>query len=85
MRRRHLQPHRVHAGADILYTKHDEVYLDAVAIARDGQAPREVRLGTFKVAGLSDVKVGDAGFEPESLFDPGDGKYQGVTLFAVDG
>ena len=67
----------------ILYTRHDEVYLDAVALERDGQPPREVKLGTFKVAGLRDVAVADAPFEPEKVFDPGDSKYAGVTLFAV--
>jgi hypothetical protein len=67
----------------ILYTRHDEVYLDAVALERDGRPPRELKLGTFKVAGLSNVAVADAAFEPESLFDPADEKYAGVTLFAV--
>lgn len=67
----------------ILYTRHDEVYLDAVALERDGRPPRELKLGTFKVAGLSNVAVADVPFEPESLFDPADEKYAGVTLFAV--
>ncbi len=67
----------------ILYTRHDELYLDAVAVERDGQPPRELKLGTFKLAGLKDVAVAETSFEPESLFDPADGKYQGVTLFAV--
>lgn len=67
----------------ILYTRHDELYLDAVAIERDGQPPREVKLGTFKLAGLKNVEVAEIPFKPAPLFDPKDGKYEGVTLFAV--
>src|SRR5687768_6461336 len=32
-----------------LFAKHDELYLRAVTIERDGRAPREARLGTFKL------------------------------------
>jgi hypothetical protein len=67
----------------ILYTRHDELYVDAVALARDGLPPREVKIGTFKLTGLKNVKVGEDGFQPEAGFDPGDSKYDGVTLFAV--
>lgn len=67
----------------ILYTRHDELYMDAVAVARDGQPPREVKIGTFKLTGLKDVKIGEDGFAPEPAFDPGEDKYQGVTVFAV--
>lgn len=67
----------------ILYTRHDELYVDAVAISRDGQPPREIKIGTFKLTGLKDVKVGEHAFQPEPAFDPEDMKYQGVTLFSV--
>lgn len=67
----------------ILYTRHDELYLDAVALEKAGQPPREIKIGTFKLAGLKDVVLCEIGFEPEAMFDPNDGKYQGVTLFAV--
>jgi hypothetical protein len=68
----------------ILYTRHGEIYLDAVTIARDGRAPREIRLGTFKLAGLSDLVLAPRHFEPEPSFDPNQAKYAGVTLFAVE-
>ena len=69
----------------ILYTRHDEMYIDAVTTDRDGRPPRELKLGTFKLAGLSDIQVLDETFEAMyGLYNDGDDKYKGVTLFAVD-
>lgn len=68
----------------ILYTRHDELYVDAVTIERDGQPPREKKLGTFKLTGLKEAAVAGRQFQPEPIFDPNDSKYQGVTLFAVE-
>ncbi|MET0372566.1 MAG: hypothetical protein ABW039_14480 [Sphingobium sp.] len=69
----------------ILYTRHDEMFIDAVTIDRDGRPPRELKLGTFKLAGLSDIAVTDQIFEPmHGLYDEGDDRYKGVTLFAIE-
>lgn len=68
----------------ILYTRHDELYVDAVTVERRGQPPREIKLGTFKLAGLAVSGLAPRSFEPHSAFDPGNDKYEGVTLFAVE-
>lgn len=68
----------------ILYTRHDELYVDAVTVEREGQPPREVKLGTFKLDGLHTLALAGRSFEPQPLFDPTDSKYAGVTLFAVE-
>ncbi|SIN99312.1 hypothetical protein SAMN02745824_2565 [Parasphingorhabdus marina DSM 22363] len=68
----------------ILYTRHDEMYVDAVALEHEGQPPREIKLGTFKLAGLKDVSVEDQSFELYDVFDPSAEKYQGTTLLAVE-
>ena len=68
----------------ILFTRHDELFIDAVTIERDGQKPREIKIGTFKLAGLKDPSLLEQRFTPERLFDPADEKYAGVTLFAVE-
>jgi hypothetical protein len=68
----------------ILYTRHDELFIDAVTVDRDGKPPREIKLGTFKLAGLKDVVLLDRGFMPDPLFDRTDAKYAGVALFAVE-
>jgi hypothetical protein len=45
-----LAPHSV-------VTIREEPYLRAVTVARDGRTPRQPKLGTFKLSGLSDVAV----------------------------
>ncbi|SCW45562.1 hypothetical protein SAMN02927924_00651 [Sphingobium faniae] len=68
----------------ILYTRHDEMFIDAVTVDRDGRPPRELKLGTFKLTGLSNMAVVDEPFEAmHGLYDESDDKYKGVTLFAV--
>ena len=68
----------------ILYTRHDEMFIDAVTIERDGRPPSELKLGTFKLTGLSNIGVVDEPFEAmHGLYDETDAKYKGVTLFAV--
>jgi hypothetical protein len=68
----------------ILYTRHEELYVDAVTIARDGRPPREIKIGTFKLAGLRDLSLAQQPFERVRIFDPRDDKYAGTTLFAVE-
>jgi hypothetical protein len=67
----------------ILYTKHGELYVDAVTVKRDGELPREVKIGAFKLTGLKDLCANDQGFTRDKAYNPGDPKYDGVTLFAV--
>lgn len=67
----------------ILYTRHDELFIDAVTVERGGLPPREVKLGTFKLAGLSDVELSERTFAIDPVFDPALPKYEGVTLFVV--
>ena len=74
----------VRLAPHILYTRHDELYVDAVTVARDGKRPRETKLGTFKLGGLRDPAVAGQQFRLEPGFDPGDAKYAGVTLLAAE-
>jgi len=68
----------------ILYTRHGELYVDAVALEREGKPPREIKLGTFKLAGLQLKGILSRTFAAEPVFNPKDEKYDGVTLFAVE-
>jgi hypothetical protein len=67
----------------ILYTKHGEIYLDALTIERDGAPPREAKIGAFKLSGLNRLRITPRRFTPSELFVPGEAKYDGVTLLAV--
>ena len=73
----------VQLAPHILYTRHGELYVDAVTLERDGRAPAEMKLGTFKLAGLREAQVVDRPFTPQGLFDPSDDRYDGTTVFAV--
>jgi hypothetical protein len=68
----------------ILYSRHGDLHVDAVTLERDGQPPREARLGVFKIAGLKETRVSDRGFDPVDLFDPRSERYAGVSIFAVE-
>ncbi len=75
---------RMMLAPHILYTRHDEMFLDAVALEKNGIPPREKKLGTFKIIGMKDMDLDDAEFDQEPLFEPDAEKYQGVTLFALE-
>jgi hypothetical protein len=68
----------------ILYTRRDLVYLDAVAITKNGAPPREEKIATFKVDGMADIAMADGEFSICPLFEPYLEKYRGTTLFSVD-
>ncbi len=51
-----------------LFTRHDELYLRGVTVEHDGRKPREAKLGTFKLAGLTEVKATRKLFSARSLF-----------------
>jgi hypothetical protein len=74
----------VRLAPHILYTRHDELFIDAITLERDGRKPREPKLGTFKLDGLHAPAVGGQGFRVAPEFDPADPRYAGVTLLAAE-
>lgn len=68
----------------VLYTRHGELYVDGVLIERDGKPPREPKIGAYKLAGLTPLRLTARRFAPSELFDAADAKYEGVTLMAVE-
>jgi hypothetical protein len=69
----------------IVYTRHGELFVDAVPLERDGKPPRELKIGTFKLAGLGDTTITQRRFDRYNGFDANDAKYDGVTIFAIEG
>ena len=67
----------------VVYMKHDELFIDAMTIERDGKPPKEEKIGTFKLSGLIAPRVTPRRFVPSALFDPGEFKYAG-TLMKVE-
>lgn len=72
-----LAPHAI-------YTRHGELYADAVTLERDGKPPREVKIGAFKLAGLAQLRITPRRFKPEPMFRATDPKYADVLLMAVE-
>lgn len=68
----------------ILYTKHGDLHVDAVTIERDGRPPKEEKVGTFKLAGLSGVRLTPRRFSVSGLFEAAAERYAGETLLAVE-
>lgn len=64
----------------IAYTKHDDLFIDAVVVEREGKPPKEVKLSTFKLAGLSGISLTPQSFTANTVFDPANPKYEGPTL-----
>jgi len=67
----------------IAYTRHEEPFVDGVVLEREGKPPRELKLGTFKLAGLSGVTLTPVAFEIQPLYEADNPKYEGVTLCKV--
>ena len=51
-----------------LFTRHDDLFLRAVTLDHDGRKPREAKLGTFKVKGLSEVAMTRKLFSAGTVF-----------------
>lgn len=68
----------------IVYTRHDALYVDAIIVSREAMVPREIRLGTFKIDGLSEIRLTERPFEINALFEAEAEKYVGFTLMKVE-
>lgn len=72
-----LAPHAI-------WTRHGDMFVDAVTLRLNDAPPREVKLGTFKLIGLGNLARTDEKFFVSDLFQPGDAKYGGEILLAVE-
>lgn len=68
----------------MIYTRADEVYVDAVTLERDGKPPKEEKIGTFKLAGLAGLRVTPRRFTPDPQHRPGDKRYAHDVLMTVE-
>lgn len=69
----------------ILYTRHGALHIDAVTVSRENMIPREIKLATFKLDGLSELRVLERDFDVNyDLFEPEAEKYVGETILKVE-
>ncbi|MDB5738600.1 MAG: hypothetical protein JWO65_2268 [Sphingomonas bacterium] len=66
-----------------LYTKHGEPFVDAVTVERDGAKPKEIKLGAFKLSGLTGVGLTTRLFSPRPDFDQSAPRYEEQLLCAI--
>lgn len=51
-----------------LFERHGDLFLRAVTVEYDGRTPKEPKLGTFKLTGLSNVRLAGQDF-PADFFE----------------
>ena len=68
-----------------LFTKNDALYVAAATIERDGQPPREEKIGLFKLDGLVGLRLDGRAFATSSVWEPQDERLGGAVLMAVEG
>ena len=68
----------------VMFMKHDAVHVGAVTLERDGQAPKEYKLGVFKLDGLGEIAITDRPFQTSDLWDPADERFAGKALMTVE-
>ena len=72
-----LAPHR-------LFSRHGELYLSAFNPNKNWRSDEDRRLGHFKLAGLSGVRLREEGFVPLPDFDGTPPREDDQNLFAVE-
>ncbi|WP_240499937.1 WYL domain-containing protein [Sphingomonas montana] len=70
----------------VLYTRHDDPILDAVVLERDGARPKLIKLGAFRLSGLTDLALTSFPFTRHPAFDADNPAYADtVILMATPG
>lgn len=59
----------------ILYTRHDDLFVDAVVLERDGAKPKLIKLGAFRLSGLGGLALTPVPFDRSETFDPANPNY----------
>ena len=68
----------------VLFTRNDALYVGAVTLQRDGQPPKEFKLGLFKLDGLVGLSLDDRDFRISELYSADDERFAGAVLMAVE-
>jgi hypothetical protein len=68
----------------VLYTRHGDLHMDAVALTKAGAPPKYKKLGAFRLSGLSHVALTDEHFAVDALYLPDAERYAGETLLAIE-
>lgn len=76
---------QMEAAPHVLYRKKSGVYLDAIVTERAGEIPSEMKLGSFKLTGLTNLAIVNKAFSPSPDIDPADARYaEGIIVQATN-
>ncbi|GMM60201.1 hypothetical protein NUTIK01_09780 [Novosphingobium sp. IK01] len=64
----------------VLFERHGAPHVDAVVYERDGVAPAEEKLGTYRLSGLRDIVLTSEPLHVFADFDPAQERYSEKTL-----
>jgi hypothetical protein len=68
----------------ILFMKNDAQHVGGVTLERDGQVPKEYKMGVFKLDGLGEIAMTDRPFQASELWDPADERFATAPLMTVE-
>ena len=68
----------------VLFTKHDALHVGGVTLERDGVAPKEYKMGVFKLDGLGEIAITDRPFQTSELWNPSDDRFVDNALMTVE-
>jgi len=68
----------------VLFMKHDALHVGGVTLERDGQVPREYKMGVFKLDGLGEIAITDRPFQPSELWSPADDRFVDKALIVIE-
>lgn len=66
-----------------LFCHHDQYFLYAITVDRNGNSPKQTKLGVFKVSGLKGLAPDEQAFQPLRKFNPKDEKIRGTVIAIV--
>lgn len=67
----------------VLYTHHDAYFVDAMVLSRNGAAPRQYKIGVFKLTGLKNPTIDEQAFVPLRKFQPYGPDFKGTVVASV--
>jgi hypothetical protein len=68
----------------VLFMKHDALHVGGVTLERDGVAPKEYKMGVFKLDGLGEISITDRPFQTSELWNPADERFADNALMAIE-
>lgn len=74
---------QVQLAPHILYMHHDEFFVDAVTVARNGAPAKKIKLGVFKLSGLKGLALDGLVFQPMRKFHVNADTFKGTIVSAV--